>query len=171
MVERFEVREAPKLSTAGHFIFVLKCKNMSVPLFLEFIKKHKLNITPVKSERFTATAQEAAAVRSVPVSNIVKSLVVKKDGEFVVYLCPGDKKLNLQKIGGRMATASEVKEATGHSIGGVPPFGHQQPLKTVIVDGFNPNEPLWAAAGAQDTNFKTTLSELKRIVTLVNKKV
>lgn len=144
---------------------------MSVSLFLEFIKKHKLVITPVKSDKLTSTAQEAAEVHGVPVSNIVKSLVVKKDDEFVVYLCPGDKKLDLKNIGGQMAVADEVKEITGHSIGGVPPFGHQQPLKTVIVDGFNPNEPLWAAAGAQDTNFKITLSELKRIVTLVNKKV
>ncbi len=140
---------------------------MSVSLFLEFIKKHKLNITPVKSEQATTTAQEAAAVHGVPVSNIVKSLVVKKDNEFIVYLCPGDKRLNLEEIGGRMATPDEVKEITGHSIGGVPPFGYKKPLKTVIVDGFNPNQPLWAAAGAQDTNFKTTLSELIHYTSII----
>ncbi|MBM4401954.1 MAG: YbaK/EbsC family protein [Candidatus Cloacimonetes bacterium] len=144
---------------------------MSVTLFLEFIKKHKLDITSVKSEQSTTTAQEAAKVHNVPVSNIVKSLVVKQDGEFVLYLCPGDKKLNLEKIGGRMATADEVKEVTGHSIGGVPPFGHKKPLKTVIVDGFDPTEPLWAAAGAQDTNSQTTLFELKKVVALINKLV
>lgn len=141
---------------------------MSVLLFLEFIKEHKLDITLVKSDKLTSTAQKAAKVHGVPVSNIVKSLVVKKDGEFVVCLCPGDKKLNLEKIGGRMANANEAKETTGHSIGGVPPFGHKKPLKTIIVEGFNPNEPLWAAAGAQDTNFKTTLFELKKVVQKIN---
>jgi len=135
-------------------------------LFLEFVKKHKLNITPVKSKHATTTAKEAAKAHGVPVSNIVKSLVVKEaNGSFTVYLCPGDKRLKLPQ-GARMATASEVKEVTGHSIGGVPPFGHKTSLKTVIVDGFDPAAPLWAAAGAADTNFKTTLKDLEKIVKL-----
>ncbi len=142
---------------------------MSVALFLEFVKKHKLNITPVKSERATTTAKEAAEAHGVPVSNIVKSLLVREaDGNFVIYLCPGDRRLDLKK-GARMANAGEVKEITGHSIGGVPPFGHKRKLKTVIVDGFDPEVPLWAAAGAADTNFETNFLELKKIV--VNDKI
>ncbi len=137
---------------------------MSVSLFLEFVKKHRLEIAPVKSERATTTAKEAAEAHGVPVSNIVKSLLVHEaDGDFVIYLCPGDRRLEL-KDGARMATADEVKEITGHSIGGVPPFGHKRPLKTKIADGFNPTTPLWAAAGAADTNFKTTLEELQNII-------
>lgn len=81
---------------------------MSVELFLEFVKKHELDIAPVKSERATTTAREAAKVHGVPVSNIVKSLVVcEASGEFVVYLCPGDKRLELSD-GARMAMADEV---------------------------------------------------------------
>jgi len=79
----------------------------------------------------------------------------------------GDRRLKLPE-GARMANASEVKEVTGHSIGGVPPFGHQQPLRTVIVDGFDPTTPLWAAAGAADTNFQTTLGDLQKIAKIVN---
>lgn len=137
---------------------------MSVALFLKLVKKHNLKIAPVKSERATTTAKEAAAAHGVPVSNIVKSLLVREaDGSFMIYLCPGDRRLDL-KEGARMATADEVKEVTGHSIGGVSPFGHQRPLKTKIIDGFDPTAPLWAAAGAADTNFETTLEELQNIV-------
>lgn len=150
---------------------------MSVPLFLKFVKNHNLDITPVKSARSTTTAKEAAKVHGVPVSNIVKSLVVKADQEFLVCLCPGDKRLDLkilsQKLGKkhiRMANANEVKKITGHSIGGIPPFAHRIFLKTIIIDGFDPIAPLWAAAGASHTNFKTTLFELEKIVKLIDKK-
>ncbi len=146
---------------------------MSVKLFKKFLKEHNLDIKLVKSERSTLTAKEAAEVHGVSVSNIVKSLVIKADSDFFICLCPGDKRLSFgylkRKLGKkeiRMATADEIKEITGHSIGGVPPFGHKKPLKTIIIKGFNPKQPLWAAAGASNVNFKTTLSELKRILEL-----
>ena len=141
---------------------------MSVALFLEFVEKRGLDITPVKSKQATTTAKEAAKAHGVPVSNIVKSLLVREaSGKLVLYLCPGDKRLELSK-GSRMANAEEVKEVTGHSIGGVPPFGHKTPLKTVVVAGFDPAAPLWAAAGAADTNFQTSLSELNSITTALS---
>ena len=136
---------------------------MSVGLFLEFVEKKGLDVVPVKSGQATTTAREAAKAHGVPVSNIVKSLLVRElNGEFVLYLCPGDRRLELSE-GVRMANADEVKEVTGHSIGGVPPFGHKKLLKTIIVDGFDESAPLWAAAGAADTNFKTSLAELVTI--------
>ena len=98
-------------------------------------------------------------------------MVIKADNEFFIVLCPGDKKANLEQLKialnkkeTRMANADEVKQVTGHSVGGVPPFGHKQPLKTIILKGFNPDEPLWAAAGKADTNFQTTLLKLKSIL-------
>ena len=141
---------------------------MPVELFEKFIRENNLDIKPIKSEQATTTAQQAAEAHNVPVSNIVKSLVVKADNEFLIILCPGNQKLDFQKLKTklgvqeiRMANADEVKQVTGHSVGGVPPFGHKQPLKTIILSGFNPNEPLWAAAGKADTNFKTTLLKLR----------
>lgn len=146
---------------------------MSVELFKQFVEEHSLDIEPVRSEKSTSTAKKAAKVHRVPVSNIVKSLVIKAGSEFLVCLCPGDKRLDFERLKEslgkrevRMATPSEVKRVTGHSIGGVPPFGHKKPLKTIIIDGFDPDQPLWAAAGAPNVNFQTDLSELKRILAL-----
>ena len=148
---------------------------MSVELFEKFIKENNLDIKTIKSEQATTTAQQAADAHKVLVSNIVKSLVVKADNEFFIVLCPGNKRLDFQELKKilrkntiKMANADEVKQITGHSVGGVPPFGHKQPLKTIILNGFNPDEPLWAAAGRADTNFKTTLSELKNILNKIN---
>jgi len=148
---------------------------VSVPLFLEFARSFGLEIKPERSGRPTATAMEAAEAHGVPASNIIKSLVVRAGSEFLICLCPGDKRLDLKKLGEslgnecvRMATAEEVKKVTGHSIGGVPPFGHKRPLRTIIFPGFNPKQPLWAAAGSSEVNFRITLSALKRVVRMVN---
>jgi prolyl-tRNA editing enzyme YbaK/EbsC (Cys-tRNA(Pro) deacylase) len=148
---------------------------MSVSLFKKFVESQALDIELVDSENATRTAEEAAKVHGVPVSNIVKSLVVKAGDEFIVALCPGDKRVDfevlrkrLNKEVVRMATPDEVKKVTGHSIGGVPPFGHKKLLHTIIIPGFESSEPLWAAAGAADLNFQTTLTELEEIVEQVN---
>lgn len=149
---------------------------MSLELFEKFLKENGFSIKPVKSKESTSTAEEAARAHGVPVSNIVKSLLIKADGDFFMCLCPGDKKVNfenlkkkLNKTELRMANAREVKEITGHSIGGVPPFGHKTTLKTIILDGFDEKAPLWAAAGASDTNFESSLSQLKKVISTLSK--
>ena len=71
---------------------------MAVSLFEKFVKENSLDIKVVGSNKSTKTAGEAARVHGVPVSNIVKSLVVRADDEFVVCLCPGDKRLDLEDL-------------------------------------------------------------------------
>jgi len=144
---------------------------MSVRLFKKFLKEHSLDIELVKAQTPTLTAEQSAQVHGVPVCNIIKSLLIKGDLEFFLCLCPGDKRLDFddlkEKLGKReirMAKPDEVKEITGHSIGGVPPFAHKKSLKTIIINGFDPGRFLWAAAGAPDVNFRTTLPELKKII-------
>jgi len=133
-------------------------------LFQEYIQKNNIDIQLIETEEPTRTALEAATTHNVPVSNIVKSLLVKKDNTFELYLVPGNVKLDLKSIGGVMANAEEVKNITGYSIGGVPPFGHKEKLVTHIVEGFNQNENLLAAGGKPNIVFKITLEKLKTLL-------
>ena len=77
----------------------------------------------------TRTAPDAAREIGCSVAEIVKSLVFVADGEPVVVLCPGDRRVDEALVAGalgaavvRRARADEAKLATGYSIGGVPPF-------------------------------------------------
>ena len=133
-------------------------------LFEQYIKDKKLNIQLIETDESTRTAQDAANTHNVPVSNIVKSLLTKVGDNFVLYLVPGDRRLDLNEIDGRMATADEVKEITGYSIGGVPPFGHKKKLETHIMDGFDEEKILLAAGGKPNIIFKITLEELKKLI-------
>lgn len=133
-------------------------------IFEEYIKANNLNIELLETDETTRTAQDAANTHNVPVSNIVKSLLVKVDDRFVLYLVPGDRKLDLDAIGGRMATADEVKDVTGISIGGVSPFGHKTKLETHVIEGFDKSKTLLAAGGKPNIVFKITLDELEKLI-------
>jgi prolyl-tRNA editing enzyme YbaK/EbsC (Cys-tRNA(Pro) deacylase) len=52
-----------------------------------------------------------------------------------------------------MSDARTVKDATGYSIGGVPPFGHARALRTVIDAELLRYDRVWAAAGSATSVF------------------
>lgn len=144
---------------------------MAIEMFQKYVLENNLKFNIEILSGTSHTAQNAANAYGVPVGNIVKSLVIKVDGEFVLYLVPGDRKLDLGMIKVRyaasevrMANAEEVKEVTGYSIGGVPPFGHIKKLKTYIEVGFDNNSSLVAAAGSSNSVFKISLEKLKSII-------
>ena len=101
------------------------------------------------------TAPEAAAAVGVEVGQIVKSLVFVDGGEPLLCLCAGDRRVNTAKLGAnvRQARGDEVREATGFAIGGVPPLGHDRPLRTVVDASLRRFETVWCAAGTPHAVF------------------
>lgn len=143
---------------------------MSTKTFKQYLVDYGIDdIEIIESDQSTHTAEEAATVHGVPVSNIVKSLVVTDDIEHFMFLVPGDKQLNLDKASeeiedeARMAIADEIKSITGFSIGGVPPFGHKKELRTFVVKGFDTDQELVAAAGSSNSVFKISYDRLLQI--------
>jgi Cys-tRNA(Pro) deacylase len=117
----------------------------------------------------TRTAADAALSIGVELGQIVKSLVFCVDGEVVVALVSGDNRLDEAKLaaaaGGEQAwreDAETVREATGFPIGGVPPFGHREPLRIFVDRDLLDYDELWAAAGTSHHNFDITPDTLLR---------
>jgi prolyl-tRNA editing enzyme YbaK/EbsC (Cys-tRNA(Pro) deacylase) len=110
----------------------------------------------------TRTAGEAAAAVGCDVGQIVKSLVFVDDGEPVLCLCAGDRRVDTAALGGdvRRATPEEVRAATGFAIGGVPPVGHDRPLRTVVDESLRRFETVWCAGGTPRAVFEARLSDL-----------
>jgi prolyl-tRNA editing enzyme YbaK/EbsC (Cys-tRNA(Pro) deacylase) len=110
----------------------------------------------------TRTAQEAADAVGADVGQIVKSLVfVDGDGP-VLCLCAGDRRVDTAKLGGdvRQARGDEVREATGFAIGGVPPLGHDRPVRTVVDESLRRFETLWCAGGTPHAVFPVGTEQL-----------
>jgi len=122
-----------------------------------------LDIEPVELEASTRTAADAAAAVGSELGQIVKSVVLVDDeGHPVLCLCAGDRMIDLAAVGGgvRMARGSEVRDVTGFAIGGVPPLGHDQPLRTVVDRSLGRFETVWCAAGTPNAVFEVGFQQL-----------
>ena len=108
----------------------------------------------------TRTAGEAAAAVGCEVGQIVKSLVFMRDGRPVMVLCAGDRRVAAERLGLRAATADEARAATGFSIGGIPPLGHEQPLETLIDESLRRFATVWCAAGTPHAVFEVATDAL-----------
>jgi prolyl-tRNA editing enzyme YbaK/EbsC (Cys-tRNA(Pro) deacylase) len=111
----------------------------------------------------TRTAADAAAAVGVTVGQIVKSLVFTDgaEGPFLV-LCAGDRRVDTTAFGDgiRPATADEVRAATGFAIGGVPPLGHDRPLRTVVDESLLRFDRVWCAGGTPHSVFEVATADL-----------
>jgi prolyl-tRNA editing enzyme YbaK/EbsC (Cys-tRNA(Pro) deacylase) len=110
----------------------------------------------------TRTAQEAAAAVGVEVGQIVKSLVFVDEAGPVLCLCSGDRRVDTDKLGPgvRQAKGSEVRDATGYAIGGVPPLGHDRPVRTVVDASLRRFETVWCAGGTPHAVFPVATDAL-----------
>jgi prolyl-tRNA editing enzyme YbaK/EbsC (Cys-tRNA(Pro) deacylase) len=100
------------------------------------------------------TAAEAAAALGCETGQIVKSLVFMRDGEPVMVLCAGDRRVDAERLDLRPARAEQARTATGFAIGGIPPLGHDRQLPTIVDRSLRRFETVWCAAGTPHAVFE-----------------
>lgn len=107
-----------------------------------------------------STAQSAAEALGTTVPTIVKSLLFLHNGEPILVLVAGDRKLNQRmlaaELGGgkvRLAKPDQVLEITGYPVGGVPPVAHPTTLRTLLDRHLLVHPVVYAAAGAHNAIF------------------
>lgn len=129
---------------------------------MQFCKSHDIDaefIVHAKAE----TVEESASNTGIDPEDIVKTLVFVGEQPFAV-LCPGDKKVDLEKledIRGRevdMAEFSEVEEATGYKVGGVSPFDLDIPV--IMEETLLEKDEIKPAGGSRVVGAKVSPEEL-----------
>ena len=117
----------------------------------------------------THTAAEAAAAIGCEVAAIVKSLLFDAGGQPLLVLASGPNRVNAAALGAWLgveigkADADAVKQATGYSIGAVPPLGHRTALRTIFDETLLELPVVWAAAGSATAVFAIDPAELVRL--------
>jgi prolyl-tRNA editing enzyme YbaK/EbsC (Cys-tRNA(Pro) deacylase) len=106
------------------------------------------------------TAAQAATALGCEVGQIVKSLVFVRDGEPLMVLCAGDRRVAADRLGLAPANADQARVATGFAIGGIPPLGHPTPLPTLIDESMRRFATVWAAAGTPHDVFEVDTEQL-----------
>ena len=133
-----------------------------------------LGIHVVEFAMSTATATEAAAAAGCELGAIVKSLLFVIDERPALILVAGDRKADAKQLAARfgvskkkvkLADAETVLRVTGYEVGGVPPVGHPDRLRTLIDASLGRYETVWAAAGTHTAVFPIAYSTL---ITITN---
>ena len=129
-------------------------------------------------ENSARTALEAASSLGCEVGAIVKSLLIKTENSFTLCLVAGDKRASLNRIkkalkikDASMASAEDVKNITGYTIGGVSPIGHLKKIEILIDKSLSRFNLLFAAAGHPNCVFKIDFTNLKKITNGVTEEI
>ena len=145
-------------------------KNESIQRVYKTLKKYDENQSLIVLETSAGTAKDAATSLGCNVGAIVKSLIFKSNDKYYLCLISGDKRASASKIKGilnvdelSMASATDVKQVTGFSIGGVSPIGHLNKLNVLIDLSLERFEQLFAAAGHPYCIFKINYRDLIKI--------
>ena len=136
----------------------------------KFLKEFDDSLKIISLDTSARTAMEAATSLKCEVGAIIKSLVIKTENKFTLYLISGDKKASLNKIkknlnikDAYMASADEVKNTTGFTIGGVSPVAHISKIDVYIDNSLERFNDLYAAAGHPNCVFKIDFVRLQKI--------
>jgi prolyl-tRNA editing enzyme YbaK/EbsC (Cys-tRNA(Pro) deacylase) len=132
----------------------------------------------IQFEQSTHTAEDAARAVGAEVGQIVKSLVFVAERasgiEPCLVLASGANTVDVDLLGAiltephlRRATADEARALTGFVIGGIPPFGHTQQIRTVMDPDLGRFATVWAAAGTPNAVFALAPATLRVLANAV----
>lgn len=132
--------------------------------FQDILRRRGLDLVVQELPESTRTADDAARALGCPKGQIVKSLVFRDTTTDLpaVVLASGpnrvDEEVVAQALGNPIAKADAafVKQRTGFAIGGVPPFGHREPVRLFVDEALLGFDEVWAAAGTPHAVFKIT---------------
>ena len=142
----------------------------SVKKVQKFISKFDSKLKVIILDKTARTAKDAAISLNCEVGAIVKSLLFKANGGYLICLIAGDRRCSLNKLKKilekkdvSMANADEVKVNTGFSIGGVAPVAHLAKLNILIDKSLSRFENVFGAAGHPNCVFKISYNQLIKI--------
>ena len=121
-------------------------------------------------DKTARTAKDAAESLKTEIGSIVKSLLLRTKTSFLLCLVAGDKRCSLNKVKKllnqkdvSMATAEQVKDVTGFTIGGVSPVAHLNKVDIYIDESLKRFQNIFAAAGHPNAIFKIDFKNLNEI--------
>lgn len=139
---------------------------MSIELAKEYLKQYHMEEKILEFEVSSATVELAAQAVGVEPARIAKSLSFKKEDHALIIVAAGDAKVDNRKfkdtfgMKAKMLAPEEVQELTGHSIGGVCPFGNPEGTEVYLDESMKRFETVFPAAGSSNSAIELSMGEL-----------
>jgi len=127
---------------------------------LRFMERHGIEGELITLDEPTPTVETAARAVGTSPDQIVKSVLFAVNDERVLAITCGTQLIESRSIAAlygvgrkrvRLANAEIVLETTGYPVGTVPPFGHPQPIRTLIAPQVLEHREVYAGGGAHTT--------------------
>lgn len=118
--------------------------------------------------------REAATALGIDPGRVLKTLVARVDGKFVLALVPVDLELDLGRladaVGGRRAELSapmEAERATGYVIGGISPLGSRRPMAVVMDASSSDHQTIMVSAGRRGLQLELAPADLAALAAAI----
>lgn len=122
-----------------------------------------------------AAAAEAAGVHPRQIGKSLLFMIKEGEDEFrpLLVISNGLSRVGYKKLAAyldisrrrvRIATPTQVKAVTGYEVGTVPPFGHRQPLPTLLDESIMALDEIYAGGGAINALVRLSVGELQRVL-------
>lgn len=137
---------------------------------VSLLKTHNIAYQEIDHEP-VYTSVEAAAIRGLSMKEGAKSLLVKVDNSFYLFIIPGDKRLDGKKVKMllsakklRFATAEEVKSLMFCEVGSCYPFGNIIGIEQYVDPSFSENEYISFNPGIHTKSIRITWNDYQRLL-------
>lgn len=145
---------------------------MPAQLLKEFLDSRGVRYVSIKHS-LAYTAQEVAASAHVSGKEMVKTLVIKLDGQLALVALPANEKLDLHQV--RETTGAQNVELATEAefgrrfpeceVGAMPPFGNLYGMDTYVTGSLTRDREIAFNAGTHTEVVRMSYADFERLVT------
>ena len=137
-----------------------------------FIDENQVRAEIIPLEEHTLTVGDAARALGVDTDQIIKSLVFHVGGDPLLVINNGLARVDRRKLAvhlgiGRkkvkFASPDNAFALTGYVVGSMPPFGHRQPLRTLVDTAVMQLDLVYGGGGDVNAMMRLSPRELLRV--------
>ena len=137
-----------------------------------FLDENKIEGEIFSLEETVSTVDEAAQAVGAHPEQIVKSLLFTVDDQPILVIACGPQRVPADAIAAhcgvppkqvKLASPSVVIDATGYQVGTVPPFGHRQPVQTLVDKQVLKQEYVYAGGGGHRVLIRFSPGDILRV--------
>lgn len=145
--------------------------NMDSSDLQAYIDAHNIAAEIVVLADETPTVAAAATAVGVAPAQIIKSVLFLADGRPLLVITNGLTRIQRKRLADeaglsrrkvKIADAIQVARITGYQVGAVPPFGHPQPLPTLLDRGVLDEPVLYGGGGATNALVRLSPAALRQ---------
>jgi prolyl-tRNA editing enzyme YbaK/EbsC (Cys-tRNA(Pro) deacylase) len=150
----------------------MRTDNLGVRELSEYMQSHNIVGEILRLDVPTPTVETAAQAVNAKPEQIIKSILFLVDGHPVLVIACGLSNIERRAIADlyavgkkkvKLATPDVVLEISGYEVGAMPPFGHLQPLATLIDRRVLDVPEAYAGGGAENALVRLNPQDILRV--------